>query len=623
MANKRYDISDLRQYNQFANYSSGQPSQDYSQQGYSSYDDPTFDEGPAQNEQISPDPFPLGGIRSANQFEGFNFTPNTAPGQVNTTPPATTPPKTPGSQGGVSGLKELMDLTNGIYTPQTSASERYNRLLDEAPEINKPSLMRSIMAAGINVGANAKGKDLLDNSDRVNYAPYLRDQAAWKEKTGPYQQAAQLENSANSVERQLASGMATNLTAWQRNEQQAKTAQDKLDETIRANKEREANNRTLARIREYVAMKWIPEKDGDRWIAKSPDGKQIVDLGSSSGMDRADEIAALSAARASEQLYRGPNGEPLWRNPDTGRMEPYPGAPKGVTEMGGSGRTGTGPGGMSMQDSLKEYEAKLKGAYISNPTWREHIEADGSGGYVLKPPPEKGMFERQETFDKRMKSYESLGTFLLGAQGQQQQPPPQASAANGNPAAAQPGVAPSPGVIQQTPPKSPLTKIQELEALLPTLTGRQRYDAEGQLRSLYTQMAHDMKALGTTREQRNAGQSVGYRGMDMTQSTIDRIGGQYADVPGMPEDVIPPQYRPSAAAPPMPQAAQPQAPNGSGQGGRGAPPPSGAPEGTKEWYEAAVGRGEYLVGKDPNGRVVYVKKDPAAMTAALQARITW
>jgi hypothetical protein len=133
-------------------------------------------------------------------------------------------------------LKSILD---SMYTPQTGASDRYNKLLDNMPEINTPGIGRKIAAAGQalgNVGPHfTRTGGGQDAADRVLYAPFLQDMAAFKEKAEPFYKAADLENRQNINERTLASNTAQNIVNMDKNDTARFAAEAKAEsDRIRA-----------------------------------------------------------------------------------------------------------------------------------------------------------------------------------------------------------------------------------------------------------------------------------------------------------------------------------------------------------------------------------------------------
>jgi hypothetical protein len=185
---------------------------------------------------------------------------------------------------GAGTAQNLMDVINQIYTPETTSRDRFNRLLDAAPEREGPGLMRGLAAFGMGMGA----KDPLDTlkvHEQVMYAPHHRNMADWTAKTQPFGQAAQFENTANINERTLAGNVATNITNQQRYDQQ---------NAINEEKNRIAQIRAESdRIRQQAyALKqqgWTFDFSTPRILATSPDGR-MVDYGPSGEMQEVDKI---------------------------------------------------------------------------------------------------------------------------------------------------------------------------------------------------------------------------------------------------------------------------------------------------------------------------------------------
>src|SRR6187402_1456825 len=121
------------------------------------------------------------------------------------------------------------------YTPETMATDRFNKLLENIPERRSPGIARRIAASGSTFGGGG-----IKAAEQVMYAPYERELSDWKEKTGPYREAANLERYANANERQVTSSKAANEVAIRR--------QDEID---RHNRETEAATNTRNRIQQY------------------------------------------------------------------------------------------------------------------------------------------------------------------------------------------------------------------------------------------------------------------------------------------------------------------------------------------------------------------------------------
>lgn len=208
------DINRLRQQSLMNNYGltmgGRMPSIQYQQQQpqYDPTQDPYFDEGPQQPPPAAP--------------------PISSKSTVSTSPKSQYEPTS-------SGIEELVGMTNRIYTPETKERDRYSSLLDNAPEMNNPGLLRALVAGGLAFGSNAKGKEMLDMQGAYMYAPFLRDKAEFETKTKPFYDAASLEQTANSNERTLAGNLATNYTNMEKNRMANEQLAEKNAEIARNN----------------------------------------------------------------------------------------------------------------------------------------------------------------------------------------------------------------------------------------------------------------------------------------------------------------------------------------------------------------------------------------------------
>ena len=142
-------------------------------------------------------------------------------------------------------LDEWIGAINKGYTPSTVDRDRLRGHLDAYPEREEPSFMRKFAAMGMGLGASRDKGDPLATMEKVMYAPYMRDVADWKEKANPFQQAATLENQANTQERTLMGSAVTGFNADQRNREQIR------NNDMRFEIQRQANE-----IRNAVANGW-------------------------------------------------------------------------------------------------------------------------------------------------------------------------------------------------------------------------------------------------------------------------------------------------------------------------------------------------------------------------------
>lgn len=418
------DINNLRQQNLFANYGMG----NVGFQNPYAPPEPQLNPFAQQPGQQPENANPFSALR--NPFGVSNVS------NVSTQP--TTPKKPSSTDLRSNDIEDLVGLTNRLYTPETRATERFNKLLDEAPELNNPSLARSIFGGMINFGANAKGKDIMDNSDRVNYAPYAREQAIWDKRAGPYQQAAQLENTANINERTLAGNMATQLNTMQRNRQ---------TEENNAERNRIAEIRATAYAFKARNPNWIIKEQGERTIAYNPQTLEQQDLGPSFGMTRRDEIelqneGRIQAAAASVgNMLQSPDGTVWERDAKSGEWRPAKGGPTvqpttpqsapqpTVTPGGirvpppaepppqnqGLQRIPTGDDTPPKAKTAAELELQrnqnAKGIYQANPHLRNYFSVQGDT-YRLRKRPDYGWFTGDATDEAKMKEWDDIATIL-------------------------------------------------------------------------------------------------------------------------------------------------------------------------------------------------------------------
>jgi hypothetical protein len=116
----------------------------------------------------------------------------------------------------------LLDILKQLYTPETTAQNRLNSLIDAYPERQNPSLLSKIAASLMGLGNSPNIPKLQDN---FLYGGYNDSVADWKNKVEPAYQAANLERYGNANDRALAYQAAM-----------SESAQRKLEETERNNR---------------------------------------------------------------------------------------------------------------------------------------------------------------------------------------------------------------------------------------------------------------------------------------------------------------------------------------------------------------------------------------------------
>jgi hypothetical protein len=297
-------------------------------------------------------------------------------------------------------FKMYLDQLNQLYTPETQATNRFNQLLDNPPQMDEnPSIMRRIVAGGAGVGNIAMRRPGgIEESEKVLQAPYLRNMADWKEKAEPFSRAAQQENAANAVERQLASGFLTNMTAQRKIDEQSRIADEK---------NRIANIR--AEAYSYKNHGWKIQVAGDRIIAVSPNPPfETKDLGESGGMDRRElenlqgewgvKAAEARGTASGWNTYQFPDGTKIRWNDNSGEKEVYPpgsstpvvGAPEppGIMNTIGNPLAPPVPRPESQMDVGRERQNTFEKLF-NTPEGSKWIRRQGNT-YSMKPMPEVG-----------------------------------------------------------------------------------------------------------------------------------------------------------------------------------------------------------------------------------------
>ena len=97
----------------------------------------------------------------------------------------------------VNAPEQSFDM-NDLYDPETQATNRFNELLEQMPERNKPGVLRKIGASIVGLGGGPQA------ARRSLYAPYYNELEDWKEKIGPAQAGMTQERLGNVNKRQLA-----------------------------------------------------------------------------------------------------------------------------------------------------------------------------------------------------------------------------------------------------------------------------------------------------------------------------------------------------------------------------------------------------------------------------------
>lgn len=136
---------------------------------------------------------PLLPLRMRNLFD-----PNNQTNIPSFNPNLTTPDFSPQPQPQMPESNDISSRMRQLYNPESSASDRLNKTIDEYPTHDNPSIMRRIGAslAGVGYGPEA-GQEILDS-------PFKEKLVDWKNKIQPIENAATLEKSNNTNERMAA-----------------------------------------------------------------------------------------------------------------------------------------------------------------------------------------------------------------------------------------------------------------------------------------------------------------------------------------------------------------------------------------------------------------------------------
>ena len=353
------------------------------------------------------DPFGIDLLRQQNMFDQYGgdvgYNPinqdYSAPMQMDQgynppSPPIMNQPVMDPRQPNLSGpsYDELMSMVNKAYTPDTTARDRFNNLLNSFPERNEPSFARRLVAGGMGLDARAAKQNPLATMEGVMYAPYMRDVSAWKEQAGPDYQALQAENAANVNERNLAANILNAKTQGDRWAAQAnyqnernRIAEEKVSSQheiglIRANAYKAKNEGATVKI----------DPGSGQVVATWPTGK-VEYLGKVPGSSTAAELADIRGSWAVEAAKT--RGEAT-----LGAAKIHAGATLGAAGMRAGGKPMT----------AAERQARLREIYdTSDANSQKFFNITPSGTVSLKAKPTVG--EKDE--DGNEYTYEDIQNY--------------------------------------------------------------------------------------------------------------------------------------------------------------------------------------------------------------------
>jgi hypothetical protein len=332
--------------------------------------------------------------------------------------------------------KNWLEILNEQYHPQTAASERFDKFIDEYPQRQEPGLGSKISAglAGLgNIRMNQPGGPL--EAEKVLNAPHVRDVADWKTRAEPMYQSANLERQGNIQERQLIGQGAQAENAAERNRIQEKKVDDQREiGLIRANAYRA----------KQMKAEIVIDKGSGQVIAKHLDG-HVEYLGKVPGSSTAAELAdiegkwdvaaagargeaAVKTAQAGAQATGRDlivvDGITYQRTPEGG-FTPSD-LPKGTPTRPGTPGSGSGAATNFVKDRNQTLQrlADERPEYLSLGFLEPPKTANDS--WKIGAIPTKSMMERQQTFDARMAKFNEmrqiLGLSPIGGTQQQKTP---------------------------------------------------------------------------------------------------------------------------------------------------------------------------------------------------------
>lgn len=196
---------------------------------------------------------------------------------------------------------EYLELLERLYKPETEATNRFNELLGQFPVREEPGWGDKLVAGGLglgNVRRNIPGGFKV--AEESLNAPFNRDLEEWKEKAGPYREAATLENQANNVERQVAANVAQSTVAQRKIESQERIAEEKA-------RIAEIRARAYA-YTQYLDKGYKFDFSGPEIIMTNADGSPPIRTGIETGkVDELTKIELNNAGRLAAAKEMGAN----------------------------------------------------------------------------------------------------------------------------------------------------------------------------------------------------------------------------------------------------------------------------------------------------------------------------
>jgi len=348
--------------------------------------------------------------------------PASTPGLAKLADVSVDPNKTKEPEDEIEKLRRFIATVQGSFNPNTRSRDRNDALLDSFPEKHVPTKTDRFIAAGYALNS----KDPAKTIDETLQRPYYQDLTTWKEKTKPFYDAAALENTSNTNERQVLGNALTGYTYNQRTGAQ-----------VRGNDQRYALGVEANRIRDFIAThpNWKVDFSGPKAIAYNPanprENEAIADTGkipererlliqretgesiariraaatTDSARIRAEAAvrrAGVSASRATPKLLQDEEGNRfVW---DGDELEPQGDGPDepvgGLFTITGKPREPV-ERPMSPQGEKVDTQNTLAEIYANEPDARDYIIRGNNGQYYFDERPASSMIRDRSAAQAR------------------------------------------------------------------------------------------------------------------------------------------------------------------------------------------------------------------------------
>ena len=318
-------------------------------------------------------------------------------------------------------LKRMIDTIQGSYQPETYSRDRNDRLLDNPPTRGQPTKMDRFTAMMVGLGS----KNPIEDQEKILQSKYYQDADEFKMRADPYYKAAQLENTANTQERQIVGNAISGFSAAERNA-----------ETARNNDLRYQTAQQKLEIDRFKAdnPNWIIKTDGPNVMGYDPqDPNRSVNLGPSGNLSDAEklriqgqtarDVATIGAnARISTAGASGSRGSSEWYRDQAGGQFRFNGSQ--IVDVSGNPYTpqgqfnkiptestnrGDGDGGDSPSAQATALKNRMIDVYNRVPGARAVLVPNPNGTYTPRERPERktGWRDNSEelaNYDKIMKA---------------------------------------------------------------------------------------------------------------------------------------------------------------------------------------------------------------------------